>query len=214
MNRWWYRLRVPTLTPHLRAQHHRHRGTRCKIISGNSQNFAKMLVSRKKIEKGQFSITIEEGSAIMRTACREYTHSRNFTSSRPRGLIRWNTKIGPVLDVKFYPHKGRYFIDIMIESLFNDRKVSWGSHCEWDRTLIHNHSIVVEVSKFMTRTLRHEPSTPREEDGVKIWRLDREIKGNFCEYFAMDSHNLCEFTGTRRRNEEKVSILLESFFIQ
>ena len=29
----------------------------------------------KKIEKGQFFITIEEGSEVMLTACREYTHS-------------------------------------------------------------------------------------------------------------------------------------------
>ena len=53
-NLWWYRQRVPTLTPHLRVQHHQHRETCCKIISRNSQNylkirnfrnFAKMLVS-------------------------------------------------------------------------------------------------------------------------------------------------------------------------
>ena len=34
------------------------------------------------------------------------------------------------------------------------------------------------------------------------------------EYFAMDSQNLGEFSGTRRKKEEKVSILLESLFIQ
>ena len=48
----------------------------------------------------------------------------------------------------------------------------------------------------------------------KTWRLDREIKGTICSYFAMDSQNLGDFSGTRRRKEEKVSILLESFFIQ
>ena len=61
----------------------------------------------------------------MQTACQEYTHSRNRTTSRPRGWIRSNTKIGPVLDVKLYPHEGRFCVDIMIESLFNDRTVSW-----------------------------------------------------------------------------------------
>ena len=63
VNLWWYRLRVPTQTPCLSAQHHQHRETCCKIISRNSQNllkirncrnFAKMLVFLKKIEKGQF----------------------------------------------------------------------------------------------------------------------------------------------------------------
>ena len=78
----------------------------------------------KEIENGQFFITIEEGSEVMQTACREYTQPRNLTTSRPRGWIRSHTKIGPVLDVKLYPHEGRHCIDIMIESLFKDRTVS------------------------------------------------------------------------------------------
>ena len=60
----------------------------------------------------------------MQTACREYTQPRILTTSRPRGWIRSNTKIGPVLDVKLYPHEGRQCIDIMIESLFRDQTVS------------------------------------------------------------------------------------------
>ena len=61
----------------------------------------------------------------MHTACREYTQPRNLNTPRPRGWIRQNTKIGPVLDVKIGPHEGRYCIDVMIESLFKDRTVSW-----------------------------------------------------------------------------------------
>ena len=72
----------------------------------------------KKIEEGQFFNTTEEGSEIMQTICRENILSRNLTTSRPRGRIRSNAKIGPVLDVKLYPHEGRYCIDIMIEALF------------------------------------------------------------------------------------------------
>ena len=72
----------------------------------------------KKIEKGQFFITNEEGSEVVQTACREYTQLRNLTTSRPRGWIRSNTKIGPVLDVKLYPHEGCFCIDFMIESVF------------------------------------------------------------------------------------------------
>ena len=64
VNRSWYRLRVPTLTPHLRAQHHRHRKICCKIISKKSQNFlkirncrnfAKMLVSKRILRKDSSS---------------------------------------------------------------------------------------------------------------------------------------------------------------
>ena len=36
-----------------------------------------------------------------------------------------NTKIGPVLDVKVCFHQKRYGIEIMIEPLSRDRKVSW-----------------------------------------------------------------------------------------
>ena len=92
-----------------------------------------------KIETGQFFITIEEGSEIMQTACREYTLSRNLTTSRPRGWIRSNTKIGPVLDVKLHPHEGRYCIDIMTESLFRDQTVSWVR-------------IVNDINKYVTET--------------------------------------------------------------
>ena len=36
-----------------------------------------------------------------------------------------DTKIGPASDVKVYFHQGSYCIDIMIESFFRDRTVSW-----------------------------------------------------------------------------------------
>ena len=127
-------------------------------------------------------------------------------------------KIGPVLDVKLYPHEGRYCIDIMIEALFKDPTVSWvrdvnGINKDVTETSqeiptknvelfittgklvakaepkpksVVNSSINVPirerkwididpqpfdrscfaVSKFMTRTLRHDSSIPREEDGV------------------------------------------------
>ena len=66
------------------------------------------------------------GSEVMQTACREYTQPRNLKTSRPRGWIRSNTKIGPALNVKIYPHEGRYCVDIMIESLVKDQTVSGG----------------------------------------------------------------------------------------
>ena len=61
----------------------------------------------------------------MKTSCRQYTLLRSVETSRVRGWIRGNTKIGPVLDVKVCYHQGRYGVEIMIESLFRDRTVSW-----------------------------------------------------------------------------------------
>ena len=69
----------------------------------------------KEIGKRQFFITIEEGSEVMQTACREYIQPRNLKTYRPRGWIRSNTKVGPVLDVKIYLHERRDCIDVMIE---------------------------------------------------------------------------------------------------
>ena len=61
----------------------------------------------------------------MNNSCREYTLPRSEPESRPRGWILGNTKIGPVLDVKVFFHQKRYGIEIMVESLFRDRTVSW-----------------------------------------------------------------------------------------
>ena len=80
----------------------------------------------------------------MQTACREYTQPRDLKTSRPRGWIRSNTKIGPDLDVKLFPNEGRYCIDIMIESLFKDQTVSWVR-------------IVNGINKYVTETSEEIP---------------------------------------------------------
>ena len=120
----------------------------------------------------------------MQTACREHTYSRNLTTSRPRGWIRSDTKIGLVLDVKLYPPEGRYCIDIMIESLFKDRTVPWVRIVNGINKYVtetseeiptENVDLFISTRKpvakavyanFMTRTLRHEASFPREIDGA------------------------------------------------
>ena len=80
----------------------------------------------KEIGKGQFFITLDqEVFDEMKTLCREYTLPRSEEASRVRGWILGNTKIGPVLDAKVCLHQERYGIEILIESLFRDRTVSW-----------------------------------------------------------------------------------------
>ena len=58
-------------------------------------------------------------------SCREYILSRSEESSHVRRGIRGNSKICPVLDVTVCDHQGRYGVEIIIESVFRDRKVSW-----------------------------------------------------------------------------------------
>ena len=173
----------------------------------------------KNIEKRQFFITFEqEGPDDMQTSCREYTLPRSEETFRVTVWIRGNTKIGPVLDVKVCFQQGRYGVDIMIESLFRDRTVSWvrivngfneyetetseeifvesvGHGCtgklvakafprpkptltlspvsiplrERKWTDIEPGKFgqgCFEVSKFIIRSLRHDESVPRGDDGA------------------------------------------------
>ena len=57
--------------------------------------------------------------------CREYTLPRSDPRTRPRGWIRRNTKIGPVLNRHVCHHEDRYSIEIQVRSLFQDRTASW-----------------------------------------------------------------------------------------
>ena len=80
----------------------------------------------KTEEKGQHFTTLDDTELDrLKGSCREYTLPRSDQSSHVRGWIRGNTKIGPVLDVTFCCHQGRYGVEIMIESLFGDKTCSW-----------------------------------------------------------------------------------------
>ena len=53
-------------------------------------------------------------------ACRKYTLPRDENSSEPKGGIRGNTKIGPVLDVATSNLQGKCGVEIRIESVKKD----------------------------------------------------------------------------------------------
>ena len=57
-------------------------------------------------------------------ACREYTLPRDEILSVPKGWIRGNTKIGPVLEVTPSYLQGKYGVEIRIE-LNKDNSHSW-----------------------------------------------------------------------------------------
>ena len=58
-------------------------------------------------------------------ACREYTLPRDEKSSDPKGWIKRNTKIGPVLEVTTSYLHGKYGVEIRIESVSKDNSHSW-----------------------------------------------------------------------------------------
>ena len=80
------------------------------------------------VEVGQYFMTkdTEEFSQFTESvACREYTLPRDEDSSEPKGWIRGNTKIGPVLEVTTSYLQGKYGVEIRMMSLSEDTSHSW-----------------------------------------------------------------------------------------
>ena len=82
----------------------------------------------KTVEVGQYFMTedTEEFSQFAEPmTCREYTLPRDEKSTYPKGWIRGNTKIGPVLEVTNSYLQGEYGVEIRIESVNKDNSHSW-----------------------------------------------------------------------------------------
>ena len=80
------------------------------------------------VEIGQYFMTkdTEEFSQFTDSvACREDTLPRDDNLSEPKGWIRVNTKIGPVLEVTTCCLQGKYGVEIRIESINKDNSHSW-----------------------------------------------------------------------------------------
>ena len=57
--------------------------------------------------------------------CREYTLPRDDKSTDPKGWIRGNTKIGPVLEVTTSFLQGKHGVEIRIVTVNKDNSHSW-----------------------------------------------------------------------------------------
>ena len=57
--------------------------------------------------------------------CREYTLPLDEKSTDPKGWIRENTKIGPVLEVTTSDLQGKHGVETRIESVNRDNSHSW-----------------------------------------------------------------------------------------
>ena len=74
----------------------------------------------KTVEVGQYFMTNDTDEFLQfakPVACREYTLPRDEESSDPKGWIRGNTQIGPVLEVATSYLQGEYGVEIRIESV-------------------------------------------------------------------------------------------------
>ena len=80
------------------------------------------------VEVGQYFMTkdTEEFSQFSESvACREYILPRDEKSSDPKGWVRGNTNIGPVLEVPTSYLQGKYGVEIKFESVNKDNCHSW-----------------------------------------------------------------------------------------
>ena len=84
------------------------------------------------VEVGQYFMTkdTEEFSQFTESvACREYTLPRDEKSSDPKGWIRGNTKIWPVLEVTTSYLQGKKGVEVRSESVNKDNSHSWVRIC-------------------------------------------------------------------------------------
>ena len=92
------------------------------------------------VEVGQYFMTkdTEEFSQFTDSvACREYTLPRDEDSSDPKGWIRGNTKIGPVLEVTTSYLQGKYGVEIRIESVNQGQFSLVGQNFSWPERIGH-----------------------------------------------------------------------------
>ena len=84
----------------------------------------------------QYFTTLDDAELdILGGSCREYTFLRDNATSKVKGWIRGNTKIGLTLEVTVSHHQGRYGIEIIIESSFGDGILFLGDDREWKKQI-------------------------------------------------------------------------------
>ena len=77
------------------------------------------------VEVGQYFVTRNSSEFQHTIACREYTLPRDDKASQPKGWIRGNMKIGPVLEVTTSFQHVKFGIKIGIQSVNQDNSHSW-----------------------------------------------------------------------------------------
>ena len=86
------------------------------------------------VDVGQYFMTMdtEEFSQFTESvACREYTLPRDEKSSDPKGWIRGNTKIGPVLEVTTSYLQGKFGVEIGIDFINKKQFSLVGQNFSW-----------------------------------------------------------------------------------
>ena len=108
------------------------------------------------VEVGQYFVTRNASEFLHTVACREYTFPRDDPASEPKGWIRGNTRIGPILEVTTSFQHFKYGVEVRIESLNEDNSHSWVRISDGTVRYVNNYI------KYDTQSL----ADPQEEEDV------------------------------------------------
>ena len=108
------------------------------------------------VEIGQYFRTKDTAdlSQFHAVACREYTLPREEGASEPKGWIRGNTKIGPVLEVVSGCLHGKYGVEIRIWSVNSDNHHSWVRISHGSNIFVMNLNNNDKFQKFSSKNMR------------------------------------------------------------
>ena len=139
------------------------------------------------VEVGQYFVTRNASEFQHTVACREYTLPRDDESSQPKGWIRGNTRIGPVLEVTTSFQHFKFGVEVRIQSVNEDNSQSWvriflrnDSLCEQLNQIRHAKSCRYTRRRICTNKLRSgcsqiESKSKTSTEGV-YWHNDPPIK--------------------------------------
>ena len=107
------------------------------------------------VEVGPYFVTRNASEFQQTTACREYTLPRDDKASQPKGWIRGNTRIGPILEVTISFQHFKYGIEVRIESVNEDNSHSW---------VRISHGTVRYVNNYIKHDTKNFGDPQEEED--------------------------------------------------
>ena len=109
------------------------------------------------VEVGQYFVTRNASEFLLKTvACREYTLLRDDPASEPKGWIRGNMRIGPVLEVTTSFQHFKFGVEVRIQSVKEDNSHSWVRFSYGTIRYVNNYI------KYDTQSL----ASPQEEEYV------------------------------------------------
>ena len=131
--------------------------------------FCKKTGFMRVVEVGQYFVTRDAGEFQQTVACREYTLPRDDKASQPKGWIRGNMRIGPVLEITTSFQNVKNGIEIRIKSMNQD-----DSH-SWDKISYGTIRCVTITSNTTARSKAKATPQPRESTGATTIPLNERV---------------------------------------